>query len=79
MNDLQEDIEIPRKFSDSVARALMNPSSPDYVCWTEFLRGFPIAVRQRRVLWDEWNRRMDLQGVDIMSYRTDSPAHEHGN
>jgi len=60
MNDLQEDYELPVNFTSSVVRAMMTPSSSDHVCWTEFMNGFPVAIRQRRVLWDEWNRRQDL-------------------
>ena len=62
MADLVEDnSELPRSFSDSVTRAVMNPTPEGHVRWTDFVKNFPVAVRQRRILWDAWSRREDLQ------------------
>jgi hypothetical protein len=72
MNDLQDNTELPRQFTDSVTRAIMTPESSEYVSWTEFLRGFPVAVRQRKILWDEWNRRQELQIRDASEIKTNT-------
>jgi len=61
MSDLTEGrVEIPRSFTECVIRAVFAPESDGFVRWSEFCSGFPVAVRQRSTLWDEWNRRQDL-------------------
>ena len=55
MNDLLPDNkELPRSFTESVTRAVILKQFNDYISWSDFLPGFPIAVRHRRVLWDRF-------------------------
>lgn len=62
MNDLLgEEKELPRVFTQSVTRAVILKDSNDYVTWSEFQSGFPIAVRQRKVLWNRYVSRTDLR------------------
>ncbi len=53
--------DLPKDFTDSVTRAVLVKDDRDYVRWTEFREGFPVAVRQRHVLWDQWKVRPDLR------------------
>ena len=53
--------ELPREFTEGLTRAIILRESHDYISWIEFLRGFPIAVRQRKVLWDRYVSRSDLR------------------
>lgn len=77
MSDLtQNKAEIPRDFSDCVVNAVLSPESDSFVRWSEFYRGFPVAVRQRLILWDEWNRRQDLRSVDFKVPRSSGHSHE---
>ena len=62
MNDLlPENNELPRSFTESVTRAVILKQLNDYISWSDFLQGFPIAVRHRRVLWDRYLKRADLR------------------
>ena len=47
---VDENSEIPRAFTSAVVRAVMCTRGNDFVSWSEFLEGFPIAVRQRELL-----------------------------
>lgn len=71
MSDLTDGkIEIPRDFTNCVIRAVFGPESEEFVRWSEFCKGFPVAVRQRGALWDEWNRRHELH----IDYPTNKPT-----
>lgn len=48
------DAELPRSFSMAVTRAIFSTKGNEYVSWSEFRAGFPIAVRQRKFLWKQW-------------------------
>jgi len=77
MSDLTENrAEIPRGFTDCVVRAVLTPDSDSFVRWSEFHRGFPIAVRQRLTLWDEWCRRQDLHLVKLQDSHYSGDNHE---
>ena len=58
---VDENSEIPRAFTSAVVRAVMCTRGNDFVSWSEFLEGFPIAVRQRELLWKQWKAQADLQ------------------
>lgn len=53
--------DLPKDFTDSVARAVIVKDDRDYVCWSDFLAGFPVAIRQRHVLWEQYKVRPDLR------------------
>jgi hypothetical protein len=48
--------ELPTGFTESVTRAVIARET-DYVKWTDFREGFPVALRQRHILWDQWRTR----------------------
>ena len=53
--------ELPQAFTEAVTRAiLIRNDAIDYVSWTDFLSGFPIAVRHRRLLWDQFSSDLTL-------------------
>lgn len=56
-----ENVELPRGFSMAVTRAVISTKDKDFVGWSEFSVGFPKVVRQRHLLWDQWNSRIDLR------------------
>ena len=56
MDDLTDgNKELPRAFTSSVTRAVIVKDENDIVSWSDFSVGFPLAVRQRRVLWNQFN------------------------
>jgi hypothetical protein len=55
MSDLiSADTELPRAFTSNVVRAVIVKDNTEFVAWSDFSVGFPLAVRQRRVLWDQY-------------------------
>ena len=69
MSDIIEgEMELPREFTNCVIKAVFTPEKEGTVRWSEFQTGFPIAIRQRRTLWEEWGRRQDLH-----PYNPDDP------
>lgn len=61
---LPENLELPREFTESVTRAVVASEGRDFVQWSDFLKGFPIAVRQRSLLWEQYLNRPDLRNHD---------------
>lgn len=56
--------DLPRDFTDSVTRAVIVKDGRDFVGWSEFREGFPVALRQRHVLWEQWRNRPDLRSIN---------------
>jgi hypothetical protein len=63
MSDLQNgNSELPRDFTNSVTRAVIMQQTKEWISWSDFSSGLPIAIRQRHELWEQYKARPDLHG-----------------
>jgi len=52
---VQDSAEVPRSFTMAITRSIfLKDRAGDEVKWSEFLEGFPVAVRQRKALWNSF-------------------------
>ncbi len=53
-------------FTNAVVKSLIQKDSKrEFVTWVEFLEGFPIAVRHRKMLWDQFTSATMLDVASI--------------
>ena len=62
--------ELPRSFTTAVSLSIFaKDSSSTHIQWGDFITGFPMAVRQRKVLWDTFcnqnNTKAGLLGKEL--------------
>jgi hypothetical protein len=62
LNDVvDQNSELPQAFTEAVSRAiLIKNDANDFVNWMDFLSGFPIAVRHRKALWEQFSSDLAL-------------------